>query len=216
MARNSSNGNTVLTVLTGGCAYKPSAGEKLEYKGDVFSRDEIQIEAPDQEDTDTKPITPADNDSSSPSSSGGLSREFVVGIVVGVCLLFAIAILLFFIYYLRFRKRDKPPTPELAPHHHRRSLRHQHSIDPDPGLFGGRGAYPWGSDSDGESVNGAEYFDYVNATAMDRRMEGEGGGLPAHRAYKPYIRSKNRVGGDVDGDGNTVSTGEASNLKAPG
>lgn len=52
MARSSSDVESVLTVLTGGCAYKPSAGEKLEYKGDVFSRDEIMIEAPDQEDTE--------------------------------------------------------------------------------------------------------------------------------------------------------------------
>lgn len=199
-------------MLTGGCAYKPEAGEKLSYKGDVFSRDEILIEAPNQEDTDMKPITPADSDLSSPSTSGGLSREFVIGIVVGVCVLFGIAILLFFIYYLRFRRPDKPPTPDLFPPHQRFSLRHQRSIDPDPALFGGRGIYPWSSDSDGESVHGAEYFDYVNATAMERRPEGEGAGMPAHKAYRPYIRSKNRMG-DVD-DGNTVSTGEGSNWKA--
>lgn len=203
-------------MLTGGCAYTPGAGEKLDFKGDVFSRDEILIEAPNQEDTDTKPITPTDDDSSAASTttSSSLSREFIVGIVVGVCLLFAIAIILWFIYYLRFRKRDKPPTPDLYPRHQRHSLRHQRSIDPDPALFGGRGMYPWSSDSDGESVNGAEYFDYVNATAMERRPEGDGAGMPAHRAYKPYIRSKNRVGADWDGDGGTVSTGDASNLKA--
>lgn len=130
---------------------------------------------------------------------------------MGVCILFAIAILLFFIYYLRFRKRDEPPAPDLFPHS--RSQRHQQSIDPDPALFGGR-PYPWSSDSDAESAaNGAGSFDYEHAAAMDRRMEGgDDGGLPAHRAYRPFIRSKHRAGRDEDGS--TVLTAEASNLKA--
>ena len=189
-----------MAVLTGGCAYKPEAGSTLRFTGDVFSRDDILIQAPRERD-DTERVAPEVDGSSSP----GLSREFKIGIVVGVCLLFAIAIVLFFIYYLGFRKRDRLPEPEVFP---RNSLRHQHSIDPDPALFGGHASrmYPWTSDSDGESGRGSgENFDYVSAAAMMQKSEGQGAALPAHAAYKPYIRSKRLAG--LDGDEATVTTG---------
>lgn len=204
--------SAVLTVLTGGCAYKPEAGSLLRYTGDVFSNDDIRIQSPNQDndDADTQP-----GESKKQGSSSGLSREFIIGIVVGVCVLFAMAIALFFIYYLRFRKRDAVPDPDhLFPPSHRQSLRHQRSVDPDPALFSntvhaGSRLYPWSSDSDGESLHGgghgADYFDFVNATAMAHRPEAEGQALPMHAAYKPYIRSKNRVAGG-DGDGATMTT----------
>lgn len=178
-------------MLTGGCAYKPEAGETLLFTGDVFSHDEILVHAPGQ-DGETQPIAPTDDDDSRP----GLSREFTIGIVVGISLLFAIAILLFFVYYLRFRKRDTPPDPR------RRSLRHEPSIDPDPVLFSSW-RHPWASDSDGESLgyggSSVSDFDYVNAAAMAQKPDAEGVGMPAHAAYKPYIKSRNNLSAvDVD------------------
>ena len=199
-----------MVVLTGGCAYKPNAGELLMYSGNLFSDDDILIQSPNsQKGGDEGSDEPAQE-----SSSGGLSREFIIGIVVGICGLFALAIILFFIYYLRFRQRE-PSYPDdtddadagnLAPM--RRSLRHHASIDPDPVPFNNPPRYynPFTSDSDeGSSAGYAEtdYFDYVNATKMMQKPEADSGMLPAHAAYRPYIRSKNQFLG-VEADGGSM------------
>lgn len=198
-----------MVVLTGGCAYKPKGGELLVYKGDVFSDDDILIQSPEsQADGDTEPDGLAQE-----SSSGGLPREFIIGIVVGVCGLFALAIILFFVYYLRFRERessysdtDDGDTGNLAPM--RRSLRHHASIDPDPVPFNNPPRFynPFTGDSDAGSSAGyteTDYFDYVNATKMMHKPEADSGMLPAHAAYRPYIRSKNQFLG-VEADGRSM------------
>lgn len=199
-----------MVVLTGGCAYKPKAGDPLRFIGDVFSDDEILIQSPKSEQG-------GDKESDEPaleSSSGGLSREFIIGIVVGICGLFGLAIILFFIYYMRFRQRepsypdtdDDADTGNLAPM--RRSLRHHASIDPDPVPFNNppRLYNSFGGSSDGGSsaeCGETDYFDYVNATKMMQKPEADSGMLPAHAAYRPYIRSKNQYLG-VEADGGSV------------
>ncbi|SPN99129.1 uncharacterized protein DNG_02164 [Cephalotrichum gorgonifer] len=191
-----------MVVLTGGCAYKPVAGSTLGFTGDVFSDEGILIESPgSRQDGDEDHEEPAEGSSPPPK----LSREFIIGIVVGISVLFAFAITLFFIYYLRFRKREQPDS---ANPRFDRYLRHQESIDADPALFNstphGTRLYPYGSDSDDDAEsmrvfeNNNDYFDYMNATAMMQKPQVEGLAPPAHAAYNPYIRSGKRFVGEVD------------------
>lgn len=221
-----------MVVLTGGCAYTPTTGDRLELTGDLFSDEKILIQAPDSGQSDDngglKP-GPSVGLGDDTTSSPGLSREFIIGIVVGISVLFAIAITLFFIYYLRFRGReptgaggdekfdDSPPT------HSTRMLRHQASIDPDPAPFNtlarSVGGYQygdaWGTDSEGEGGhcygNNSDYFNYLHATAIMNKPEAEGQVLPAHAAYNPYIKSRSHfVRPERAADASTVRAGSAA------
>jgi len=181
-----------MIALTGGCAYRPTDGSRLHIVGDLFSRDEVGISAPDLEgnsgkgDEEPAAANKTTDDGSQPMSKAKVGM--ISGISGGASLVISGAVFMLW----RQRRRRK---------HFRMSNSTQGNHRYLPGAMSGTYFNPYQASARPNETtqeyyiekHGSESLEQVGSVYSSSRNTVLACGLPVHPAYIPTIKSKSSL-----------------------